>query len=106
MDGGGGDGGGAAYNPHTMEEVYRDFMDRRNGMIKALTTVMVLLQQNAQAFSQMSYNLSMYKMEEVSIKTWNGGAVCLTIYERRNTLPHPPLKVLLESYIPLMKEME
>ncbi|KAF3603493.1 hypothetical protein F2Q69_00034449 [Brassica cretica] len=38
MDGGGGDGGGAAYNPHTVEEVYRDFKGRRNGMIKALTT--------------------------------------------------------------------
>ncbi|KAG2317904.1 hypothetical protein Bca52824_021026 [Brassica carinata] len=38
MDGGGGDGGGAAYNPHTVEEVFRDFKGRRNGMIKALTT--------------------------------------------------------------------
>ncbi|CAF2089166.1 unnamed protein product [Brassica napus] len=37
MDGGG-DGGGAAYNPRTVEEVYRDFKGRRNGMIKALTT--------------------------------------------------------------------
>ena len=37
MDGGG-DGGGAAYNPRTVEEVFRDFKGRRNGMIKALTT--------------------------------------------------------------------
>jgi len=30
--------GGAAYNPRTVEEVFRDFKGRRAGMIKALTT--------------------------------------------------------------------
>ncbi|XP_010493880.1 PREDICTED: PHD finger protein ALFIN-LIKE 4 [Camelina sativa] len=32
------DAGGAAYNPRTVEEVFRDFKGRRAGMIKALTT--------------------------------------------------------------------
>ncbi|KAK9099458.1 hypothetical protein Syun_026503 [Stephania yunnanensis] len=32
------DGGGAQYNPRTVEEVFRDFKGRRAGMIKALTT--------------------------------------------------------------------
>lgn len=36
MDGGG--GGGAQYNPRTVEEVFRDFKGRRLGMLKALTT--------------------------------------------------------------------
>ncbi|KAL2945145.1 PHD finger protein ALFIN-LIKE 5 [Bienertia sinuspersici] len=31
------DGGGAQYNPRTVEEVFRDFKGRRAGMIKALT---------------------------------------------------------------------
>ncbi|KAF4399340.1 hypothetical protein G4B88_022423 [Cannabis sativa] len=31
-------GGGAHYNPRTVEEVFRDFKGRRAGMIKALTT--------------------------------------------------------------------
>ncbi|XWS20100.1 hypothetical protein CRYUN_Cryun31cG0072000 [Craigia yunnanensis] len=31
-------GGGAQYNPRTVEEVFRDFKGRRAGMIKALTT--------------------------------------------------------------------
>ncbi|KAJ0745673.1 hypothetical protein HanPI659440_Chr10g0401191 [Helianthus annuus] len=35
MDGG---GRGGVYNPRTVEEVYRDFQGRRNGLIKALTT--------------------------------------------------------------------
>nr|GMC78096.1 PHD finger protein ALFIN-LIKE 4 [Ipomoea batatas] len=43
---GGGGGGGAAaaaagggqYNPRTVEEVFKDFKGRRNGLIKALTT--------------------------------------------------------------------
>ncbi|KAJ0232382.1 PHD finger protein ALFIN-LIKE 4 [Hirschfeldia incana] len=30
--------GAGAYNPRTVEEVFRDFKGRRNGMIKALTT--------------------------------------------------------------------
>lgn len=30
--------GGGAYNPRTVEEVFRDFKGRRSGMIKALTT--------------------------------------------------------------------
>ncbi|KAF2536805.1 hypothetical protein F2Q68_00018840 [Brassica cretica] len=30
--------GGGAYNPRTVEEVYRDFKGRRSGMIKALTS--------------------------------------------------------------------
>lgn len=30
--------GGAAYNPRTVEEVFRDFKGRRAGMIRALTT--------------------------------------------------------------------
>ncbi|KAJ8566127.1 hypothetical protein K7X08_037242 [Anisodus acutangulus] len=30
--------GGAQYNPRTVEEVFRDFKGRRNGLIKALTT--------------------------------------------------------------------
>ncbi|KAK9102498.1 hypothetical protein Sjap_019752 [Stephania japonica] len=34
MDG----GGGAQYNPRTVEEVFRDFKGRRAGMIRALTT--------------------------------------------------------------------
>ncbi|KAM7476071.1 hypothetical protein LguiB_023314 [Lonicera macranthoides] len=38
MDGG---GGGAHYNPRTVEEVFRDFKGRRAGMIKALTTDVV-----------------------------------------------------------------
>lgn len=29
---------GGAYNPRTVEEVFRDFKGRRAGMIKALTT--------------------------------------------------------------------
>ncbi|XP_039009240.1 PHD finger protein ALFIN-LIKE 4-like [Hibiscus syriacus] len=32
------EGGGAQYNPRTVEEVFRDFKGRRAGMIKALTT--------------------------------------------------------------------
>lgn len=32
------EGGGAPYNPRTVEEVFRDFKGRRAGMIKALTT--------------------------------------------------------------------
>ncbi|KAK9101475.1 hypothetical protein Scep_024905 [Stephania cephalantha] len=36
--GGAMDGGGAQYNPRTVEEVFRDFKGRRAGMIKALTT--------------------------------------------------------------------
>ncbi|XP_072977181.1 PHD finger protein ALFIN-LIKE 5-like [Typha angustifolia] len=32
------DAGAAAYNPRTVEEVFRDFKGRRAGMIKALTT--------------------------------------------------------------------
>ncbi|KAL8189367.1 hypothetical protein R6Q57_028933 [Mikania cordata] len=32
------DGGGANYNPRTVEEVFRDFKGRRAGLIKALTT--------------------------------------------------------------------
>jgi hypothetical protein len=32
------DGGGAQYNPRTVEEVFRDFKGRRAGMVKALTT--------------------------------------------------------------------
>ncbi|CAI9286124.1 unnamed protein product [Lactuca saligna] len=35
MDGG---GRGGVYNPRTVEEVYRDYQGRRNGLIKALTT--------------------------------------------------------------------
>ncbi|GMI77848.1 alfin-like 5 [Hibiscus trionum] len=35
MEGG---GGGAQYNPRTVEEVFKDFKGRRAGMIKALTT--------------------------------------------------------------------
>ena len=34
--------GGAAYNPRTVEEVFRDFKGRRAGMIKALTTGLAL----------------------------------------------------------------
>lgn len=30
--------GGALNNPRTVEEVFRDFKGRRNGLIKALTT--------------------------------------------------------------------
>lgn len=30
--------GAAAYNPRTVEEVFRDYKGRRSGMIKALTT--------------------------------------------------------------------
>ena len=30
--------GDGAYNPRTVEEVFRDYNGRRNGMIKALTT--------------------------------------------------------------------
>lgn len=30
--------GSAAYNPRTVEEVFRDFKGRRTGVIKALTT--------------------------------------------------------------------
>lgn len=33
-----GAGAGAAYNPRTVEEVFRDFKGRRTGLIKALTT--------------------------------------------------------------------
>lgn len=33
--------GGAAYNPRTVEEVFRDFKGRRAGMIRALTTGLV-----------------------------------------------------------------
>lgn len=36
-------GGGAHYNPRTVEEVFRDFKGRRAGMIKALTVGMVSL---------------------------------------------------------------
>lgn len=42
--GGGGGGaaaaaaGGGQYNPRTVEEVFKDFKGRRNGLIKALTT--------------------------------------------------------------------
>ena len=36
--------GGAAYNPRTVEEVFRDFKGRRAGMIKALTTGLALSQ--------------------------------------------------------------
>ncbi|CAK9152483.1 unnamed protein product [Ilex paraguariensis] len=32
------DGGGAQYNPRTVEEVFRDFKGRRAGMVKALTS--------------------------------------------------------------------
>ncbi|XP_020575768.1 PHD finger protein ALFIN-LIKE 6-like isoform X1 [Phalaenopsis equestris] len=32
------EGGGAAYNPRTPEEVFRDFRGRRAGIVKALTT--------------------------------------------------------------------
>jgi hypothetical protein len=32
------DGGGAQYNPRTVEEVFRDFKGRRAGMVEALTT--------------------------------------------------------------------
>lgn len=39
MDG----GGGAQYNPRTVEDVFRDFKGRRSGMIKALTTGLVSL---------------------------------------------------------------
>ncbi|GKV00834.1 hypothetical protein SLEP1_g13454 [Rubroshorea leprosula] len=38
MEGVGGGGGGAQFNPRTVEEVFRDFQGRRAGMIKALTT--------------------------------------------------------------------
>ncbi|XP_024022512.1 PHD finger protein ALFIN-LIKE 4 [Morus notabilis] len=38
MEGLGGGGGGAHYNPRTVEEVFREFKGRRAGMIKALTT--------------------------------------------------------------------
>ncbi|KAI3724796.1 hypothetical protein L1987_64563 [Smallanthus sonchifolius] len=31
-------GGGTAYNPRTVEQVFRDYKGRRNGIIKALTT--------------------------------------------------------------------
>ncbi|XP_020701320.1 PHD finger protein ALFIN-LIKE 8 isoform X1 [Dendrobium catenatum] len=34
------EGGGAAYNPRTPEEVFRDFRGRRAGIVKALTTDM------------------------------------------------------------------
>ncbi|GLU22443.1 hypothetical protein SLE2022_385180 [Rubroshorea leprosula] len=37
MEGVGGGGGGAQFNPRTVEEVFRDFKGRRAGMIKALT---------------------------------------------------------------------
>ncbi|KAA3490515.1 PHD finger protein ALFIN-LIKE 4 isoform X1 [Gossypium australe] len=34
--------GGVPYNPRTVEEIFRDFKGRRAGMIKALTTVVVV----------------------------------------------------------------
>nr|GMC75991.1 PHD finger protein ALFIN-LIKE 4-like isoform X1 [Ipomoea batatas] len=36
--GGGAAAGGGQYNPRTVEEVFKDFKGRRNGLIKALTT--------------------------------------------------------------------
>ena len=43
--------GGAAYNPRTVEEVFRDFKGRRAGMIKALTTGLSLSLSLSQMFS-------------------------------------------------------
>lgn len=43
--------GGAAYNPRTVEEVFRDFKGRRAGMIKALTTGLSLSLSNLFSFS-------------------------------------------------------
>lgn len=40
MEGG---GGGAHYNPRTVEEVFRDFKGRRAGILRALTTGLFLL---------------------------------------------------------------
>ncbi|KAK9923695.1 hypothetical protein M0R45_032101 [Rubus argutus] len=52
-----GAGAGAAYNPRTVEEVFRDFKGRRTGLIKALTT-------DAEEFHQQcdpeKENLSLY----------------------------------------------
>ena len=36
-------GGGARYNPRTVEEVFRDFKGRRAGILRALTTGLFLL---------------------------------------------------------------
>lgn len=38
MEGEGGGGGGAHYNPRTVEEVFRDFKGRRAAILRALTT--------------------------------------------------------------------
>ncbi|KAG7030505.1 PHD finger protein ALFIN-LIKE 5, partial [Cucurbita argyrosperma subsp. argyrosperma] len=47
--------GGVAYNPRTVEEVFRDFKGRRAGMIRALTTGLV---QSHFSFSSSSISMS------------------------------------------------
>ncbi|KAL0828208.1 hypothetical protein Bca101_051886 [Brassica carinata] len=42
--------GDGAYNPRTVEEVFRDYNGRRNGMIKALTTGKTLMFMSSTAF--------------------------------------------------------
>ena len=51
--------GGAAYNPRTVEEVFRDFKGRRAGIIKALTT--------GNTFFSFSFHISKFEFEFVFV---------------------------------------
>ncbi|XP_020599045.1 PHD finger protein ALFIN-LIKE 8-like isoform X2 [Phalaenopsis equestris] len=78
------DGGGAAYNPRTPEEVFRDFRGRRAGVVKALTT-------DVETFYQLcdpeKENLCLYGLPN---ETWD---VTLPAEEVPPELPEPALGI-------------
>ncbi|KAG0475869.1 hypothetical protein HPP92_012710 [Vanilla planifolia] len=78
------EGGGAAYNPRTPEEVFRDFRGRRAGMVKALTT-------DVEKFYQLcdpeKENLCLYGLPN---ETWE---VTLPAEEVPPELPEPALGI-------------
>ena len=56
--------GGAAYNPRTVEEVFRDFKGRRAGIIKALTTGNTFF---FFSFFSFSFHISKFEFEFVFV---------------------------------------
>ncbi|XP_020589088.1 PHD finger protein ALFIN-LIKE 8-like [Phalaenopsis equestris] len=78
------EGGGAAYNPRTPEEVFRDFRGRRAGMVKALTTEVDKFYQLCDPEKE---NLCLYGLPN---ETWE---VTLPAEEVPPELPEPALGI-------------